>query len=411
MTNNEINVTATCIAALANEPNSEDKIKLLLTSLFQSYSKEGFLDEPEKKESFSSVSAPLVFTQKEIDKMPKKFSKEFKVRKLTAHVRQRNTGVYEVYCYVNGIQLWATSKTLATAKSKFIAKLDDVAKGKLKAKPSKTKGTNFTSYMLSWLETVKKPFIKEVSYVNYYNAFKHYIEPALKGKALEELKPIDIQTFLNTYLDLGKNRTAKKLYQLLSQLFDYAVIDGLIVISPMKKVTLPHYEQEHGVPFTRVEEALLVKNLKENPHIYRQAFVFMIYTGLRRAELSTVKIENDWIHIITAKQRKGYKEKIRSMPMPPMLKALMPLINVDEIKKLTPHILTKHLKLQFDNHHLHDLRHTFITRAQECGIRREYASMWAGHKADTSITSNVYTHLEQNKDVQIEEMKKFQYKL
>ena len=53
---------------------------------------------------------------------------------------------------------------------------------------------------------------------------------------------------------------------------------------------------------------------------------------------------------------------------------------VDEIKKLTPHILTKHLKLQFDNHHLHDLRHTFITRAQECGIRREYASMWAGHE-------------------------------
>lgn len=51
------------------------------------------------------------------------------------------------------------------------------------------------------------------------------------------------------------------------------------------------------------------------------------------------------------------------------------------------------------------------TRAQECGIRREYASMWAGHKADTSITSNVYTHLEQNKNVQIEEMKKFQYKI
>ena len=180
---------------------------------------------------------------------------------------------------------------------------------------------------------------------------------------------------------------------------------------PYEKVTLPHYEQEHGIPFTREEEALLVKNLKDNPHIYRQAFVFMIYTGLRRAELSTVEIENDWIHIITAKQRKGYKEKVRSMPMPPMLKMLMPLINVDEIKKLTPHILTKHLKLQFDNHHLHDLRHTFITRAQECGIRREYASMWAGHKADTSITSNVYTHLEQNKDVQIEEMKKFQYKL
>ncbi len=73
MNKNEINVTATCIAALANQPNLEDKIKLLLTSLFETYSKEGFLDEPEKEETFSTVSAPLVFTQKEIDKMPKEF--------------------------------------------------------------------------------------------------------------------------------------------------------------------------------------------------------------------------------------------------------------------------------------------------------------------------------------------------
>ena len=64
MTENEINVTATCIAALANQPNSEEKIKLLLTSLFESYSKEGFLEEPEKEELSPTVSAPLVFTQK-----------------------------------------------------------------------------------------------------------------------------------------------------------------------------------------------------------------------------------------------------------------------------------------------------------------------------------------------------------
>ena len=73
----------------------------------------------------------------------------------------------------------------------------------------------------------------------------------------------------------------------------------------MKKVTLPHYEQEHGVQFTREEEALLVNNFKDNPHIYRQAFVFMIYTGIRRAELSTVEVENDWM-----KDEKTHKNNI-----------------------------------------------------------------------------------------------------
>jgi hypothetical protein len=55
MNKNEINVTATCIAALANQPNSEDKIKLLLISLFESYSKEGFLNELEKENFFFQV--------------------------------------------------------------------------------------------------------------------------------------------------------------------------------------------------------------------------------------------------------------------------------------------------------------------------------------------------------------------
>ena len=110
MTENEINVTATCIAALANHPNSEEKIKLLLTSLFTSYEKEGFLNEPKTEESFSTVSAPLVFTQQELMKMPKEFSKQFKVGKLTAHVRQKKNGVYEIYCQTNGVMLRSYGK-------------------------------------------------------------------------------------------------------------------------------------------------------------------------------------------------------------------------------------------------------------------------------------------------------------
>ena len=61
----------------------------------------------------------------------------------------------------------------------------------------------------------------------------------------------------------------------------------------------------------------------------------------------------------------------------------------------------------FENHHLHDLRHTFITRAQECGIRREIVSLWAGHKADNTMTSNVYTHF--SREYQKAEIMKFDY--
>ena len=268
MTENELNVTVTCITALATQPNANEKIKLLLTSLFESYSKEGFFDEPKNEENFSTVSAPLVFTQKEIEKMPKEFSKQFKVGKLTAHVRQKKNGVYEIYCQTNGVMLRSYGKILGNAKAEFIVKLNAYAKGTYKPKTVQRRGTNLVKYMEAWLEKAKKPFIKEVTYNDYYHSFKTYIKPAFSKKTLEELKHLDLQAFVNGYSEIEKHRTAKKLYQLLSSLFDYAVADGILPISPMTKVKLIPYEQEHGVPFTREEELELVNEFKKDKHVY-----------------------------------------------------------------------------------------------------------------------------------------------
>ena len=36
-------------------------------------------------------------------------------------------------------------------------------------------------------------------------------------------------------------------------------------------------------------------------------------------------------------------------------------------------------------------------------------SLWVGHKADNSLTTNVYTKLQQNTQLQVDEMEKFSY--
>ena len=51
MTNNELNVTATCIAALASQPNSEEKIKLLLQNLFASNAQKADFDAQKNTDS------------------------------------------------------------------------------------------------------------------------------------------------------------------------------------------------------------------------------------------------------------------------------------------------------------------------------------------------------------------------
>lgn len=407
MTENEINVTATCIAALANQPNSEEKIKLLLTSLFGSYEKEGYFNEP-KNNSKYECSAPLLFTEKEVSKMPKPFRKLFRTNKICAHVRKRSDGLYEIRCMVDLKPITAVSKYLEIAKEKFIEKLKLAS---VEIEVQQSSGTNFNSYLNRWLETAKKPHVKENTYGGYCQTVRTNIKPEFEERNLEEITYMELQSLITEYQEGGKNRTAKKIYQLLCGVFDSAVADRLIPISPMLKVKLTHYETESGVPFTREEEKQLIENFKSEPTLYRQAFVFMMYTGIRRAELSSVVIEDGWVHLVSAKQRKGFKEKIRSLPIPPILQPYLPSINIDEIIKISPHLLTKHLHKQFNTHHCHDLRHTFVTRAQECKIPREYVSLWAGHTADSSITTTIYTHLEQNKDLQVEEMQKFQYEL
>ena len=361
-----------------------------------------------EQEEENEETTALDFNEKDIMKMPKIFRNEFKTGKVKARIRRRDDGRYEIRCQINKKRISATSKTLEIAKQKFIKQLNALTA------PQTTvsrKNVTLYDYMKKWLETTKKPYIKPNTYKFYLQTFNTDIVPRFGTRELTSIKTFELQDFINEYTNAEKFRTAKKIAQLLSAVFDYAVSDELLTRSPMNKVVVAIYEQEHGTPLTRTEESAFIRSFMEDPNIYRQAFVFMLYTGLRRSELSSVIVSDKWVTVTTAKQRKGKKEKTRKIPVSPMLRAVLPLIDVTAIKALSVGVLTKQFKKDCPKHHLHELRHTFITRCQECGIQRELVSLWAGHAADSSITSTVYTHLSQFEDRQIAEMDKFEYKL
>ena len=351
----------------------------------------------------------LKFSDKEISKMPKEFKKEFRSGNLVAHVRKKANGVFEIRCQINKTKIAVSSKLLDTAKDKFITALKELMQAP--AVPKVNKNVKLCDYMLEWLETVKKPSVKPVTYKDYLLSLNSNICPAFENRELASIKGFELQTFINGFTDSGRNRTAKKLYQLLTSVFDYAVTDDIITKSPMQRVVLARYEQERGVPLTRKEEGAFIAAFTSSASIYMQAIGFLLYTGVRRSELASVTVSDGWVTVHTSKQRKGLKAKLRAVPINPMLARILPQIDVEAIKAISPNSLTKQFKKVFPKHHLHDLRHTFITRAQECGIPRELVSLWAGHAADTSTTSLVYTHLEQNREHQEIEIKKFDYPL
>ena len=71
MTTTELNLTATYVTALATQPDANEKIKMLLQSLFSSYEKKDrFSVQQTEKKNISSI---ITFSQKEISNMDKTF--------------------------------------------------------------------------------------------------------------------------------------------------------------------------------------------------------------------------------------------------------------------------------------------------------------------------------------------------
>lgn len=218
---------------------------------------------------------------------------------------------------------------------------------------------------------------------------------------------MEIQHYLNDLLAAGKSRAAQKHLQILKSLFQTAVENDVIKKTPATGVKIPFHETETGQALSRDETRELVARCLDAGTRTGKAFIFLLFTGLRRSELAGAELVGNWIHAVTAKQRLGRREKIRRIPIGPRLRRLLPDLEneIAEIRTLYPNRFSRTFKEWMPAHHLHDLRHTFITRAQECGIPRELVSLWAGHKADNTMTSNVYTHF--SDEFQIEQIKRY----
>ena len=115
---------------------------------------------------------------------------------------------------------------LADAKKKFAEKLKAAIP---QYASTNVKTTYLEDYMRQWLETVKKPYIKEDTYKRLYlQVFNAYIIPNFGKRDIKTIKPLELQTFINSFTEAEKFRTAQKLQQVLYALFDYAVTDEII---------------------------------------------------------------------------------------------------------------------------------------------------------------------------------------
>lgn len=354
----------------------------------------------------SSMKKAFELIHKELRKMPIKFREIFNQQWLEKHLRQKPNGIYEIRCTINKVPISGSSKSIERAAESFLRKLITVENG-AKKKSAEDK-TLFTDFAEKWFTVVKKPTVKPNTYESLYSSYLKHIKPFFKGKLIKELTPMDVQPLFTKLIKQKKPRTAQIIKVLLNQIFNAAVAERLISLNPIESVQILKHRSKKGTALTLAEECKFLADIKGSR--YELAFAFLLFGGMRRGELHGVKINGEFLSVPDGKVRVAQEQTIRKVPITPMLQRYLTSASKNQIKNALAYnveMLTRYFKTFCPNHHLHELRHTFITRCQECGVSREVVSVWAGHAADKTMTSTVYTHF--SEDFMISEGKKVDY--
>ena len=321
-------------------------------------------------------SQMLVFSRKEIDSMPRTFRKQFRCKGITAHVHKRRSGKrnwnYEIRCQVNHRKINVSSNNLEEAKQKFIRKLEEVESGK--AQKINAVPTTFDKFANYFFDKFYKRKVGASTFRVAMSNYKNHILPHFGDMPLKQITADKCQELLDRLIEEDKTRTEENVFTMLNMIFKAAEKHGVMAHNPIDMVFHTKHEREHGKALTKDEERLLLEKTAGTP--YQKMFAIGLYTGLRPNEYKTAYIENGFIVANNSKRKNG-KVELKKIPITPMLKPYLEgttelhFTRLEQIRHKFNGILP--------NHKLYDLRTTFYTRCQECGVAEVAIKTFVGH--------------------------------
>lgn len=289
----------------------------------------------------------------------------------------------------------------------------------------------YYNWLKEWLQNYIKPSTKKRTFNQYSKIIKTHILPYLGDLKLEELTPLIIQKFI-TKLSIngnkctGKGLSASYIRMIVSIIKNSLKEAHLISYLPnytLDKVNYPKIIEKKIECFTINEQKKIefaVKTTKKDKYL---GIILCLYTGLRIGELLALTWNDiDFEKNILIISKTCYdsseegtrirninipktKNSIREIPLPTKILEMLKEMKkkskcefvIAEGEKFvfmrsyqrTFELLLKKLKISHKG--FHSLRHTFATRALECGMDVKTLSEILGHKNPT-ITLNRYVH-------------------
>ena len=282
-----------------------------------------------------------------------------------------------------------------------------------------------------WLTHYIKPSSKQRTFEQYSRAAQIHILPYLGDIELTDLTPFVLQKFITGLTENGNKRTGKGLspnfvktiLSIVQNSLKTAHLVGYLPEYSANKIKRPKPKEKQVECFSAWEQKKIEEAALSTRKDKYRGIIICLYTGLRIGELlaltwNDIDFEKSILSVTkTCHDGNENGEHVRIIDTPktensrrqiPLSKTLVKLLK--EIKKKSKcefviadgekpvfirsyqrmfELFLKKLKLPHKG--FHSLRHTFATRALECGMDVKSLSEILGHK-NAMITLNRYAH-------------------
>ncbi len=336
----------------------------------------------------NSVSGFLKFTNKEISKMPKSFRRTFRAEGQTVCYRKRKRGkIYAAFSYEaryrrRGYNISVSAPSLELLKLRFIEALCGYEQNLFSAKVP----TTFHEFSMYYFENFRKRKVKPLTLENDLYRYNNHLKPVFGFTPLKFITPAQCQKLIDDIIDKGHGKTADEIFSLLNVIFKMAIAHGIIDRNPLAIVIKEKHQCKHGSALKLSEEHRLLKETTGTR--YQLLFAVALYTGMRPNEYATARIEGNFIVAVNSK-RKTKAIEYKRIPISPMLRPY--LDGVTELQFPRIEYMRDKFNSILPGHRLYDLRTTFYTRCQECGIADVARMEFVGHSL--GALGDAYTDL------------------
>lgn len=288
-----------------------------------------------------------------------------------------------------------------------------------------------SQWLNGWLETVIKPNKADTTVYAYRHIMDHIVS-VLGDIPLQKLTPGQIQRYYAQQMSNGlSSNTVRKHHDLLNHALKVAVVQDVLAVNPVVKVTPPKFTKKE-IHFYSPEKLKLLMSLAEGDRI-EILIKLAAYLGLRREEIlgltwDNVDLDNRLIHIrqvrtaagsmivekdpktatsardlyipddvVTALQRERERQEQYKEALGSEYQDLGYVFCHENGRPFRPNYVSDLFSKFIRDHELpyitlHGLRHSFATMANSLGIPMYDIGKALGHSTPAT-TSKVYTHL------------------